>query len=262
MKLIELKCSGCYCIFKKQLKEYNRQIKNGNNNFYCTSQCCGKYTSTNRIKHSKIKRICVFCKTEFVSTTHRRHKKCCNKICAVKYAQKFVNTEKISNSLKLFNSGRQLKRLKCSVCDEQFPYKWNKKTCSIKCCNELLRIKSTQNPNCGGETNYRKFQYKNVWMDSSWEVNIAKWLDKNKIDWKRDRKINFLWTDVNGTLRRYYPDFYLPKFNIYLDPKNKYKLKKDQFKLAQVIKENNINLISGAEAEIIENLIKLVYENK
>jgi len=46
-------------------------------------------------------------------------------------------------------------------------------------------------------------------MDSSWEVNIAKWLDINNIKWIRDRKINFIWTNINGIKRRYYSDFYL-----------------------------------------------------
>lgn len=95
-------------------------------------------------------------------------------------------------------------------------------------------------------------------MDSSWEVNIAKWLDEKQIEWTRDRKINFLWTDKNGIKRRYYPDFYLPKLNIYIDPKNKYKLEKDKYKLNQVVKENKINLIFGLENDIIISLNELI----
>ena len=95
-------------------------------------------------------------------------------------------------------------------------------------------------------------------MDSSWEVNIAKWLDSKNIQWKRDRKIIFYWTDLEGKKRRYYPDFYLPDQNLYLDPKNKYKLEKDLFKLQKVIEENNITLIFGNELEIICSLEKIL----
>ena len=103
-----------------------------------------------------------------------------------------------------------------------------------------MSVNSTKNPNCGGETNYKKYKYNDIWMDSSWEVNIAKWLDVNNIKWIRDRKINFIWTDINGIKRRYYPDFYLPEHNLYLDPKNKYKLEKDRDKISRVIYENKI----------------------
>jgi hypothetical protein len=99
-------------------------------------------------------------------------------------------------------------------------------------------------------------------MDSSWEVNLAKWLDNNSIEWKRDRKINFIWTDICGKKRRYYPDFYLPKYNIYLDPKNKFKLKKDEYKLSRVILENNIKLIYGLESDVICQLKKYLKFHK
>ena len=31
-----------------------------------------------------------------------------------------------------------------------------------------------------------------------------------------------MWEDSNGLKHRYYPDFYLPDYNVYLDPKNDY----------------------------------------
>ena len=95
-------------------------------------------------------------------------------------------------------------------------------------------------------------------MDSTWERDIANWLDKRDIKWVRTRKIVFWWTDLNSKKRRYYPDFYLPKYNIYLDPKNPYLLEKDMFKLEQVVKENKIKLLYGDKDEIINNLSGLV----
>jgi hypothetical protein len=114
---------------------------------------------------------------------------------------------------------------------------------------------SRENPNCGGETNYKRFKYKEILMDSSWEVKLAKWMDDNNIEWKRSRKIIFYWTDVEGNKRRYYPDFYLPKFDLYLDPKNKFLQIKDKFKLEQVRKENNINLICGLIDDIKKKIL-------
>jgi len=98
-------------------------------------------------------------------------------------------------------------------------------------------------------------------MDSSWEVNIAKWLDINNIKWIRDRKINFIWTNINGIKRRYYSDFYLSWHNLYLDPKNKYKLEKDRDKISRVISENQIKLICGIEENVICELKNCISKN-
>ena len=261
MKTIKLKCVGCENEIYKAFNEYNRQLKKGNNNFYCSLSCCAKYTSKKRIKHKEIERECLYCKSKFISTTHKRHKKCCNIDCAVKYSQTFVNVNEISKSLKkYFKENPKIKKiLNCKICNKSFlKGKNNKKTCSDECYKKLVSTNSIQNPNCGGETNYKKFQYKGIWMDSSWEINIAKWLDENKIKWIRDRKINFLWTDLSGKKRRYYPDFLLPELNVYLDPKNKYKLEKDKYKLNQVIKENKINLIFGLENDILNKLKEMI----
>ena len=47
MKTVKLKCSNCELEFEKELKEYNRQIKNGRSKFYCTLSC-SKKTEENR----------------------------------------------------------------------------------------------------------------------------------------------------------------------------------------------------------------------
>jgi hypothetical protein len=147
---------------------------------------------------------------------------------------------------------------KCNVCkiDLKYEIRYNK-TCSKKCLSVLLNDINTKNPNCGGETNYKKFIYKNIYMNSSWEVDIAMFMDENNIVWRRSKEIKFLWIDKNKNIRRYYPDFYLPEFDIYLDPKNKYLMIKDSYKLKKVIKKNNIKIISGSKPHIIKYLLKL-----
>lgn len=92
-------------------------------------------------------------------------------------------------------------------------------------------------------------------MDSKWEIELAKWMDANSIVWERDKKKHkFIWTDKDGNKRRYYPDFYLPSYNVYLDPKNKYLIEVDDYKINQVIRENKICLVWG----LLENVKKEV----
>lgn len=61
----------------------------------------------------------------------------------------------------------------------------------------------------------------------------------------------FIWEDTKGIKHRYYPDFYLPEYDVYLDPKNDYlinnKTKKfgitDVEKIAIVQQQNGIRII-------------------
>lgn len=58
-----------------------------------------------------------------------------------------------------------------------------------------------------------------VMLDSSWEEALAVRLDELNIDWIRPEKpIPYVTSD--GKTHNYFPDFYLPKYNLYLDPKN------------------------------------------
>lgn len=104
---------------------------------------------------------------------------------------------------------------------------------------------------------YKKIKYKGIWFDSSWEVIVAKWLDDNKIKWQRNGIKSFEWMD-KGKKRLYHPDFYLPEYDVYLDPKNPYKLKYDLPKLKYVIKEHKIILHYGSIENIKKEVKKLL----
>jgi hypothetical protein len=265
-KLTEIVCPICNTKTKKYTSEVNRQLKIGRK-IYCSKKCSIAGIKNSHIKYPKYEKTCSICSKKFITSNAKKSKKFCSKICANNYSRQFVDKQKISKSLKLAWKRGDFDKLKsklkvnkkykltCTICNKAFLNRLQKtKTCSKKCFLELLSNQSRKNPNCGGETNYKKFIYKNVYMDSSWEVNLAKFLDLNDIEWKRSKKFVFLWTDKNNKKRRYYPDFYLPKYNLYLDPKNKFLLEKDEFKLKQVIKENTIDLIYGSLDIVIAEL--------
>jgi hypothetical protein len=94
-------------------------------------------------------------------------------------------------------------------------------------------------------------------MDSSWEIELAKWFDILKIEWVRSKLINFIWIDVIGKKHRYYPDFFLPEYNLYIDPKNKFLQMKDNDKLNRVRQQNDIILLSGYIQDIQNTIINI-----
>jgi hypothetical protein len=66
-----------------------------------------------------------------------------------------------------------------------------------------------------------------VELDSTWELEYAKYLDKKKIKWKRNL-IKFPY-HYNKKLCYYVPDFFLVKENIYVEVKG-YETERDQAK--------------------------------
>ena len=78
-------------------------------------------------------------------------------------------------------------------------------------------------------------------------------LDERNIEWKRSKEIVLFWVDSKQITRRYYPDFYLPKYNIYVDPKNKYKQKLDEEKINFI--QNKYNLLVGSVEECKKQII-------
>lgn len=105
------------------------------------------------------------------------------------------------------------------------------------------------NNQLGGWNHKNQIDYNGIKLGSSYELIVAKELDKNNIKWERP---SFVWyVDNKGIKHRYYPDFYLPDYNVYLDPKNSYLIKNinknfgysDIDKITWVCNQNNITIL-------------------
>lgn len=90
--------------------------------------------------------------------------------------------------------------------------------------------------------------YNGIKLDSSYEVMLAESLDQHNIRWKRCGRFEY---HLNGETHYYTPDFYLPDYNVYLDPKNDFLINNvnprlgfsDKDKINQVMLEHNIKII-------------------
>lgn len=251
MKVEEIICAGCKNKVFKPLKEIKRRRKKGYTRFYCSRACSEKFNLKPFIKkHQVIEKQCLICSKTFKSSTKKRAAKTCSISCAGKLSFYSLHPEvkerKIGILIKKgFRPKKVTYSLVCRNCNTVFENRnKNRHSCSSHCRSALASQRARANPNCGGETNYKRYKYNGISMDSSWEIELARWLDEQKIKWIRDRKICLFWKDQDGNLRRYYPDFYLPEFNCYLDPKNKYLQQKDKYKL-DAIKSQNIKLFDG-----------------
>lgn len=75
-----------------------------------------------------------------------------------------------------------------------------------------------------------------VLLDGTWELNVAKYLDENKINWRRNKE-RFKYFDEDNNKERYYtPDFYLIDLDSYLEVKG-HETRLDKFKWSQFSKK-------------------------
>ena len=91
-----------------------------------------------------------------------------------------------------------------------------------------------------------------VMLESSWEFRVATRLDELQIKWIRPDPIP--WEDSSGKTRLYYPDFYLPGIDTYLDPKNPYCMKLDEEKMRII--SSQVQLIFGPIEHILNFIEK------
>jgi len=91
------------------------------------------------------------------------------------------------------------------------------------------------------------YEYKEERFHGNWEVEVAKWLDRQNIRWERKVKpFTYFWKD-NWHL--YFPDFYLPDFNKFIEVKG-FETERDRCKWSVV---DNLYLIKKKEIDLIKS---------
>lgn len=90
------------------------------------------------------------------------------------------------------------------------------------------------------------YEYNGVKLLGTWELSVAKWFDLHNIVWERPK--NYFEYEWNGT-RKYFPDFYLPKYDLYVEVKG-YETDRDIAKW-NVVK--NLLVFKSAEIKLIKN---------
>lgn len=212
---------------------------------------------------------CQFCNSLFNKTNIRKHETSCSKnptniknceCCGKETINKFCSSScaaKINNKLypkrqpkagqkkEITEPFRKVAFYQCPVCNKDFYLRgWtdHRKSCGAKECKTHLSIGIRTYQNGSRKPEY----YQNpihgiVLLESSWERKVAEKLDSKNIEWTRPKPIK--WTDYNQKVHLYYPDFYLPSYGLYIDPKNPYCMEQDKDKMEIVGKD--IKIIFG-----------------
>jgi hypothetical protein len=136
----------------------------------------------------------------------------------------------------------------CKICNKCF--EGRRITCSSECYRKNLSNVATANPKMGGNKNTRAYGWYEspsagkVWLESSYEYQVAKSLDENKIDWQRPSYFSY------GIGKKYFPDFYIPSINVFLDPKNDYLIEQDREKIEEVRISHQVKILVLTKDEL------------
>lgn len=198
----------------------------------------------------------------------------CSRSCANSHVQTDVQNQKRRKKLK---KPRVITISECQYCNKKFEQKLrrHKLYCSLEWARKgrwTPELKKTfseiaKKNNFGGTQRKKLYKYKDIYLDSSYEVTVAESLDLNKIKWSRPN--SFKYTDLNGILHNYTPDFYLIDYDVYLDPKNDYLINninknlgyKDIDKIKWVSEQNNIKIFILNKNQLNWNAIKNIINN-
>lgn len=185
---------------------------------YCSCITCRtEITSQNITAHHNskhvVKSLCLECNKSIFNKN-----KFCSRTCSGLFNNARKDWSKITTGPKKGSKPKSYapytRITQCPICNK---YHTKSNTCSKPCKSILLSFKlkgkTGGNRDCslpGVDSLGNKFYY-----DSHWEITLGKSLSENNIEWIRPTK--FVLSDGKS----YTPDFYLPKYGVYLDPKAK-----------------------------------------
>ena len=241
---IQVQCKNCNKTYSKQ-QDSNRT--------HCSDRCRKDFRNAN--KKIIAPKNCPEC-----NNTHNKPGKFCSSSCSAKYSNARKDYTKIKTGpvkgtlpantfCKLPHS--LVEFCTCEICNTHFTrnsiHKGSRRVCRNDECFAKFKHK-VRAGKCGGlranSTRVTRTIYKGKQMDSGAELAFAKLLDSHDILWDKNSTIWFEY--LPG--KKYYPDFFLPKYNAWVEIKGKYYVREDdelRWKSVpnlEVIWSNNITL--------------------
>ena len=115
--------------------------------------------------------------------------------------------------------------------------------------NDYVRVNKKTTP-------YKKLDGTIVKLDSKWELTVATNLDNHGIEWERPKPLK--WYDHAGVEHNYFADFYIPLWDVYLDPKNDWAQEVQKEKLDYILHNHrNVYILKKHQLDI-DSIKKLI----
>jgi len=184
---------------------------------------------------------CIHCNNIFLKRQIANHTRWCN---LNPQKQDYLNTLKKNRTLTQYLESRKQAGKKIKQRWEEGAYnhcvhgtfKGKRHTIESKQKMSEKALKSTHRRLVKSTRKYLCTDGTEVLLDSSWEEALARRLDTLCIKWVRPIT-PIPWLDTNGRQHNYFPDFYLPDMDLYLDPKNPFAYRSQIEKILIITKQ-------------------------
>ena len=248
--LVDIECDNCHTLFTNPKHRLQDRIsRNKSTKLFCSTRCMGAANTT---------KIQVLCKQCGISVEKQPSSiKNSNVFCSHSCAAKFSNTHSLSDrkrgplsnpNSKRFLRSQKPKKIRltstnkqCKECGIQFLGLPSRKYCSRTCSH-----KNAYHPN---SSRVYKYNYNGFNLDSGAELYFAKQLDLHQIIWIKNDGIKlkqaFQFVDSKNKLRKYYPDFFLPDYNIWIEIKGRRYIRPDDDRRRSAVPQPVILLLSN-----------------
>lgn len=134
------------------------------------------------------------------------------------------------------------------------PIKEKQRRLSISKTQKINGVSGGYRENAGRSKKFKVYDSfgKQTTLQSTFELNCSEILAELGINWIRPKAVKY------DKTRNYFADFYLPDYDIWLDPKNDYKAKLDEEKIRKVREQNGIILYILLEYQITKSYISSI----
>lgn len=193
-------------------------------------------------------KLCSVCKD--VLPFAKKEQLFCSHTCSNKGRPKDFKFGPKPKPIHLKSVSAKIFRKTCKSCNTLFITPNESRYCSDACRHKIWSTTAKNNPKMGGNKNNKAYGWYEspyagkVFLESSWEYIVAKDLDANCIRWNRPKYFHY-----DGS-KKYFPDFYLPDYNVYLDPKNPYLQTIDSAKINSVMEQHGIKIFILSKTEL------------
>lgn len=185
---------------------------------------------------------CKFCSVSYpVQRSVRYHEWFCQKNPSKK-------TKKNQYSNPYYVESEEVKKARSSRIAEQNTRPWSEeRKARHKSSMQRAVIENPESYTSSNRGRVKQIIYNGEKLHGNWELIFAKWCDENSIVWEKCRTyFPYSW---NGE-RKYFPDFYLPEKDVYIEVKG-YETERDKCKWKHFPEDKTLVIIKKQEIKLI-----------
>lgn len=117
-----------------------------------------------------------------------------------------------------------------------------------------------ENAGRGIKSRYKNINGEEVLLRSSFEVKVAEYLNFIGVLWIQPKYLNYT---LNGKVFKYFPDFYVPSHDLYIETKNDYLMSLQIDKMESIKKEvNKILILTNSHMDQLEEIFNNIFNGE